>query len=61
MTDHKNHETSSTPAPASSRAFPANVEPRGKTHFGPAPHPPRPSVGNVFNTDKHGKRKPGDR
>ena len=61
MVDHENHETPSTPAPAPSKAFPANVEPKGRTHFGPQPTPHRPAVENVFNDDKHGRRKPGEK
>ena len=41
-----------------SAAFPKNVEPRGKTRFGPAPRKPKPTTKNVFNTDSTGKAKP---
>ena len=62
MTDH--FENSHVPTPGgksgASKAFPANAEPKGKTHFGPQPAPHRPAVENIFNTDKHGKRKPRD-
>ena len=61
MADHENHDPTRTPAPAPSRAFPANTEPKGKTIFGPAPSKPRPAVENVFNDDKHGRRKPGEK
>ena len=61
MTIHKeNHETTSTPAPAPSKAFPENTEPRGRKHFGPAPSPHQPAKENIFNTDKHGRRVPKD-
>lgn len=61
MTDHENHSPTRPPAPAPSRAFPKNTEPKGKTIFGPAPSKPRPTVGNVLNTDRFGKRVPRDR
>ncbi len=61
MADHENHETPKTPAPASSKAFPANVEPRGQQHFGPAPRPHQPARENIFNVDKFGRRKPGEK
>ena len=60
MADHENHDPTRTPAPAPSKAFPANVEPMGKTHFGPQPTPHRPAVSNPLNTDKFGRRKPRD-
>ena len=61
MTIHKeNHETTHTPAPAPSTAFPANVEPKGRKIFGPAPSPHQPAKENVFNTDKFGTRAPKD-
>ncbi len=50
MTKHK-------PAPAASKAFPANVEPRGAVRTGPPPRAERATQENRFNTDKHGKRK----
>ena len=59
--DTENHETIHKPAPAPSKAFPENREPRGQQHFGPAPRPPRPSVENPLNTDKFGTRRPWDR
>lgn len=64
MTDHFENATVKTPsgkASGASKAFPANAEPKGKTHFGPQPTPHRPAVENVFNVDKHGKRKPGEK
>ena len=63
MADHSenSHDPTRTPAPAPSKAFPENQEPKGRTHFGPAPSKPRPSVGNVLNTDRFGKRVPRDR
>ena len=63
MTDHfENTHVVKTPsgkAPAS-KAFPENVEPKGRTHFGPAPSPHRPAQENIFNDDKHGRRVPKD-
>ena len=50
--------TPKRPAPKPSTAFPANVEPRGKTRFGPAPTTQKPPVQNIFNSDRHGKRPP---
>ena len=41
-----------------SKAFPPNVEPRGKEIFGPPPPKPQPVKENIFNTDKFGTRKP---
>ena len=41
-----------------SKAFPPNVEPKGKTRFGPPVTTPKPVKKNVFNTDKFGTRKP---
>ena len=64
MADHEQHESHSptrTPAPAPSKAFPANTEPKGKTIFGPQPTPHRPAAENIFNVDKHGKRAPRDK
>lgn len=63
MTDHENTHVVKTPSGKSgaSRAFPANAEPRGRTHFGPAPRPHQPTRENVFNTDKFGRRKPGEK
>jgi len=63
MADHSENTHVPTPSGKSgaSKAFPENVEPRGKKIFGPAPSKPQPSVGNVLNTDRFGKRRPGDR
>ena len=63
MSDHsENTHVARPPSGQSgaSRAFPENQEPKGKKIFGPAPSKPQPSVGNVFNTDKHGRRVPRD-
>lgn len=46
-----------TPAPQASRAFPANVEPRGAVRTGPPPRAERATQSNIFNVDRHGKRK----
>ena len=45
-----------TPAPGSSKAFPANKEPKGATRFGPAARSERATVPNRFNTDPKGTR-----
>ena len=50
MTKHK-------PAPAPSAAFPANKEPRGAVRTGPPPRAARATQSNIFNVDRHGKRK----
>ena len=47
-----------TPSPPASKAFPANVEPRGAVRTGPPPRAERATVSNRFNTDKHGRRPP---
>ena len=39
-------------------AFPEPVEPKGRLYFGPAPPPPRPTTGNIYNTDPKGRKKP---
>ena len=48
--------TKTAPPPAS-KAFPANVEPRGAVRTGPPPRSERATVSNIFNVDRHGKRK----
>ena len=48
--------TKHTPAPAPSKAFPVNKEPKGKTRFGPDPRAPQATVRNRFNTDAKGTR-----
>ncbi len=47
-----------TPAPAASKAFPANAEPKGRTRTGPPPRAERATVSNRFNTDPKGRRPP---
>ncbi len=63
MSDHsENTHVVKTPSGKSgeSRAFPANVEPKGRKIFGPEPTPRQPARENVFNTDPHGRRVPRD-
>ncbi len=47
-----------TPAPAASKAFPANAELKGRVRSDPPPRAPRATVSNRLNTDRHGTRKP---
>ena len=42
--------------PGPAKAFPKNVEPRGKQRFGPAARSERATQENRFNVDKHGRR-----
>ena len=44
--------------PPSSKAFRANVEPRGRQRFGPPPRAERPTRQNPLNTDPMGLRRP---
>ena len=44
--------------PMTSKAFPKNVEPKGRTRFGPPPSKPKPTTKNVFNTDPQGTKRP---
>ncbi len=46
-----------TPAPAASRAFPANSELKGRVRSDPPPRAERATQSNIFNVDRHGKRK----
>jgi hypothetical protein len=48
--------TPKRPAPAPSRAFPANAELKGRLRSDPPPRSPRPTVKNVFNVDARGNR-----
>ncbi len=45
-----------TPAPAASKAFPANAELKGRVRSDPPPRAPRATVKNRFNVDPVGRR-----
>lgn len=60
MADHQHRDPAPpTSRPVGGKAFPPNVEPKGQKRFGPSPQPERPTQQNVFNTDPHGRSKPG--
>ena len=56
MPEDKGYSTDAVPA---SKAFPKPVEGKGRERFGPAPRPERPVQKNVYNTDPHGRKQPG--